>query len=204
MNRRTGKNSRMFESDERFILLTNNPLILKTEMYKFIMDQDHDFWWKKRAKSIWIEIDYESSELRNSFPKMTKRQIASLTGGPFLFEKSRGYKCHHCKLYHERREDLQNRLNRSITTAASKTSTAYRIEKLNNLFIEKYLPGLGITSVFRFDINSYYKKNKKFKTYIAIRNIPNEFMFSFGCTCSTGTRVTPCVHGVLICHLFCL
>ena len=92
----------------------------------------------------------------------------------------------------------------SGTTASNlqKNSMVYKIERLNSTLIDKYFPNTGITSVIRSDINSYWAKSNKYKAYVAIKKVRNDTKFSFACTCSTGTRVTPCVHGIVLLQLF--
>ena len=111
------------------------------------------------------------------------------------------------KLYYERREKIQSRqlaseVSGTTATVLNKSSLTYKIERLNSNLIDKYFPNTGITSVIRSDINSYWAKSNKYKAYVAIKNVKNDVKFSFACTCSTGTRVTPCVHGIVLLQLF--
>ena len=205
INKRTLGKTRTFTDIERFAQLTKNEFIIDTPLYNLITTPDHDLHYTKRGQACWSEIFYDDSQLRNAFFRMSVKQIQSLTAGPFLHRKAGGYKKTQLQLFIERQQwRSQRSLDQTTSTVDSVAtpSISYKIEKLSPLLLHKYFPEENLTSLFRFDINSYFAKSHKFKTYIGIKNHPSEPKLTFGCTCSTGTRLTPCVHNILILSLF--
>ena len=52
------------------------------------------------------------------------------------------------------------------------------------------------------DIPSFYSRYRKYKIVILTKKIGRGAKYSFGCTCNTGLRSTPCAHGVLLIYLY--
>ena len=209
INKRSLGTNRTFTDLERYLQLTKNNLIIESDLYKLITQVDnddkfHDLHWKKRSKNIWSEIIHDQSILRGAFFRLNIKQIQSLTGGPFLHRKAKGYKRNQMNLFEQRKEWRLSQLEDSFATidTITRPTMSYKIEKLNNIYLNKYFSNIGLTSLFRFDINSYFAKSHKFKTYIGIKNHPSNPKLTFGCTCSTGTRLTPCVHSILVLSMF--
>ena len=206
IRRRALRSQPTFEADERYLLLTQNDNILDSDLYLYVTEPGHDLNYTKRSRIIWRELYYDSGELRNLFPSTNENTIKRLTAGPYLYQKARSYKKTMFELYHQRKQQQINRLNMSTSTTASALAPShltYKIERLSPYHLEKHFPTQGFTSLVRFDVNSFYKGSNKFKSYIAIKKQgPTDGKYSFGCTCSTGSRTTPCVHSILILRLF--
>ena len=204
INKRTLATHRTFTDLERWQQLTKNDYIIETDLYKVITDSEHDLHYKKRSKAIWTESYHDESILRGAFFRMNRTQIMSLTAGPFLHRKAQGYKKNQIHLYEQRKEWRDSQLDESSNTldTIQRPTLCYKIEKLNSIYLNKYFSNAGLTSLLRFDVNSYFAKSHKFKTYVGIKKNPIKPKLTFGCTCSTGTRLTPCVHSILILCLF--
>ena len=104
--------------------------------------------------------------------------------------------------YEKRRETVRLKLNETTSDCESQFTTnnsnlSYKIERLRDDLVTQYFPEQNFTTILRFDVGSYYRRNAKFKSYVAIQKNGREYKFSFACTCSTGSRSTPCVHSVL-------
>ena len=168
INKRSLATTRTFTDAERFEQLTKNNLIVDTPLYKLITEIDHDLNYKKRSNAFWTEVNWDDYLLRNAFFRLTRDQIRSLTGGPFQLRKSDGYKRNQLRLFDERSQWRLSRLNDSFATVDSiaTPSISYKIEKLSNAMVQKYFAEYNLTSVLRFDINSYFAKSHKFKTYV--------------------------------------
>ena len=78
-----------------------------------------------------------------------------------------------------------------MTTGAVKT---YQTFILNEKMAQNYL---NAKFVFRLDVPSFFGSTRKYITAIACRETEKGTLFDTGCTCSTGSRSTPCVHGTL-------
>ena len=52
-------------------------------------------------------------------------------------------------------------------------------------------------------VPSFFGSTRKYITAIAVRETEKGTIFDTGCTCSTGSRSTPCVYGTLTFFLFC-
>ena len=96
----------------------------------------------------------------------------------------------------QQRENLDNTIPTSVFTVNNSNLT-YKIQRLRDDLVTKYFPEHNFFTILRFDVSSYYKRNTKFKSYVAIEKNGRQHKFSFACTCSTGSRSTPCVHSVL-------
>jgi len=209
IRRRAARSQLTFEADERYLLLTKNDSIIDSDLYLHVTEPGHDLDYRKRSKTIWREIYYDSGELRDLFPPTNENTIKRLTAGPYLYIKARSYKKEMFALYHHRKTQQLDRFNDSQSTIASESSQiasksrkVYKIERLSPDYLKKHFPSQGFTSLLRFDVNSFYKGSHKYKTYIALKKQGPDSKFSFGCTCSTGSRTTPCVHSILVLRLF--
>lgn len=102
--------------------------------------------------------------------------------------------------YEKRREQVLQNLNNSMPSSVftvNNSNMTYKIQRLRNDLVTRYFPEHNFTHILRFDVGSYYKRSTKFKSYVAIERNGRQHKFSFACTCSTGSRSTPCVHSVL-------
>ena len=79
INKRTNLTTSTFEASERYQQLTNNPLIVDSNLYKMITEKGSDLDYRKHSKRVWTEILY-GDDHRNYFPEMNQREIQSLTG----------------------------------------------------------------------------------------------------------------------------
>ena len=90
--------------------------------------------------------------------------------------------------------------SRSNTTYATIGAVkTYRTLILNEKMARDYL---NANFVLRLDVPSFFGSTRKYITAIAGRKTEKGLLFDTGCTCSTGSRSTPCVHGTLAFFLF--
>ena len=75
-----------------------------------------------------------------------------------------------------------------------------KIEKLNDIHLNQHYHNFD--SCIRCDIPSFFSRHRKYKTVILTKKIGRGAKYSFGCTCNTGLRSTPCAHGVLLIYLY--
>lgn len=84
INKRNQTTTSTFEANERYLQLTNNPMIVDSELYKMIIEKGSDLDYRKQSKNVWIEILFGEGH-RKYFPSLTEREIKSLTGMSFFF-----------------------------------------------------------------------------------------------------------------------
>ena len=195
--RKTGKTCETFTALEKFNLLTKeHPMIFDSHLNGFLMTNDHALNYRKRQN--WTELNF--SQISNIFPDVTVRDIQTLTGGPYLLHKALGYVSHVCEVLKERENLRKSRgMNDTISTSTMSTRGVYRTLVMDGQLPQKYIQA---QKIIRVDIPSFYSSARKFIAVIGIRSNENGHKLSFGCSCSTGGRTTPCVHNVLVCYLF--
>ena len=194
--RKTGKISQTFSALEKFELLTKeHPLIFESQLNDFLMTNDHPLSYRKRQN--WKELNF--SQISDIFPDVTVRDIQTLTGGPYLLHKALGYVTYICDVLKERENIIKYRAINEVISTSTMSKGVYRTLVMDGHFPQEYIQA---QKILRVDIPSFYSSTRKFIAVIGIRSNENSQTFTFGCTCSTGGRTTPCVHNVLVCYLF--
>ena len=92
-----------------------------------------------------------------------------------------------------------NQKNDDATTVSSTNRKVYRTMLLDQSKARQYL---GVDYCLRCDIPSYFSSHRKFSTALCFKWEDEKIKFSFGCSCSTGGRYTPCAHNSLLMYLF--
>ena len=196
-NRISGKSIQTFTPEEKFrnLFLKENDKIFESKLNSYLVDTSHVLSYKKR--SVWEEFPYTSIE--SFFPVLTEREIDSFTTGIFSLRKAKKYKKNVLSVLKERSNYLVQKNSTDQTTNTSLNSKIYRTMKLKPEICKLYL---NCDVCIRVDIPSYFGSSRKFIAAIAIKKVENEYMFSFACTCSTGSRFSPCAHNSLNLYLF--
>ena len=170
-----------------------------------MFDREHDLFWARRRKSLWREKIYNDPQLLALFPRLSDSDLRNLTGGKYSVKKCQGYlsmQLDYFKIRHTQLENTSQSSNVSETTyntAILNKSFSFKVEVLCEESLQRHFPQFD--AIVRSDCSSYYSKWKRFKTIVGIkRGVPNRF--TFGCTCSTGNRTTPCVHNIIFLRLF--
>ena len=98
-------------------------------------------------------------------------------------------------------DSLRLLLSRTVlrNTEQLNRSFRFRVEALRDTHRSRLFPQLD--HIIRVDVCSKMSKWRRYKTFVGIQK-RNGYRFSFGCTCSTGNRSTPCGHGILLLRLF--
>ena len=196
-SRRTGVETESFPAPEIFQTLSGkHPRKFYSNLNDFLLSQTHPLSYKKRAN--WTEMRY--TEVSKFFPKLSEREIESMSGGVFGLEKAKKYRKHILKVFEERAELLRSNSRSNSTYASGGVVKTFRTMFLDKKMAKDFLEA---DQCLRLDIPSYFGSTRKFITAIACRNSENQMLFDTACTCSTGSRSTPCVHGTLAFYLFC-
>ena len=207
--RRTQTESRAFTSEyPGYELITDNPFIVKTNLSEVICISSHEMNWKRRNNSVWKELTYNDPRLLGLFTMVDDQLLGDLTGGSFALRTARAYQEGQLAYLQKRTEELNRRdpdleAERSVVTYNTEQlnrSFRFRVEKLREPVRLQHFPQLD--HVIRMDICSKMSKWKRYKTFVGIQLSDDRCRYSFGCTCSTGNRSTPCVHGILFLYLF--
>ena len=195
--RRTGKDTETFSAEESVNTLKGfHPRKFYSELNSFLVSQTHDLSYRKRSN--WIEHSF--LKIPEYFPFLNETEIESMSGGPYGLKKAKQYRKKILQLLQERADLIgpDSRSNTSYATiGAVKT---YRTLLLNEKMASEYL---NADFVLRLDVPSFFGSTRKYIVAIAGRKTENGIIFDTGCTCSTGSRSTPCVHGTLAFYLFC-
>ena len=191
-----------FNDQLRLELITNNPFIIDTDIANGLFESTHIMFWKKRSSAIWKELDYDDRSILALFPFMNSADLHKLTGGPYQLRKAKAYVKDWVEYMKERKNTKSNRSeSRSQTTYVTiNTKLTMKIEKLNDIHLNQHYHNFD--SCIRCDIPSFFSRHRKYKTVILTKKIGRGAKYSFGCTCNTGLRSTPCAHGVLIIYLY--
>lgn len=133
--------------------------------------------------------------------------LGELTGGPFALKIARAYQKGQIDYLQRRSEELNRRdqdaqPERSVVTYNTEQlnrSFRFRVEILRDDSRIRHFPELD--QIIRVDVCSKMSKWRRYKTFVGLQN-RDGVRFTFGCTCSTGNRTTPCGHGILLLQLF--
>ena len=98
------------------------------------------------------------------------------------------------------RPDQTETGSRTATYATINTKLSMKIENLNESYLNQHYPQFN--SCIRCDIPSFYSRYRKYKIVVLTKRHGRGAKYSFGCTCNTGLRSSPCAHGVLIIYLY--
>ena len=192
-----------FNDDLRLELITNNPFIIETDIAEALFEQNHFMFWKKRSSAIWKELHYDDPSIMPLFPYMNSADLHKLTGGPYQLRKAKAYVqdwIQYMKARKNARPNQSESQSRTATYVTINTNLTMKIEKLTASYLNQYYAQFD--SCIRCDIPSFYSRYRKYKIVILTKKVGRGAKYSFGCTCNTGLRSTPCAHGVLLIYLY--
>lgn len=192
-----------FNDELRLELITNNPFIIETDIAEGLFEQNHFMYWKKRSSAIWKELHYDDPSILTLFPYMNSADLHKLTGGPYQLRKAKAYVqdwIQYMKARKNTRPNQSESQSRTATYVTINTNLTMKIEKLTASYLNQHYAQFD--SCIRCDIPSFYSRYRKYKIVILTKKVGRGAKYSFGCTCNTGLRSTPCAHGVLLIYLY--
>ena len=207
-NRRTGAVNPTMTAADRLECLLDNPLIIETDLSSRIFNQG-ELQWNRVNRSAWDEQTMDFGQLVSRFPTLTNFDLDCFTGGPYLRRKASAYVQLQKDYFEKRRNHLTSRQggpSQLSTTTLNmvhlNTTYNFKVDMMKSPKLAVNMPELA--TLIRMDAGSFFSKWRRFKVFVGIENHPDtdNCRFTFGCTCSTGNRRTPCVHGVLVLTIF--
>ena len=131
------------------------------------------------------------------FQHLTSDMILKLSGGIFLFNKSKSYdNVLRQALELRARDRFQHLGDRSTVTRTSRYQQLNKLEVLDRVILEAHFP--NINYLVRVNIPSFHTSQGRMLSYIAL-NQQNQFHFY--CSCPSGMRSMPCAHSLAFIRL---
>ena len=194
-SRRSNSESTLFNATEKFMLLSNNPFLFDCSIKEEVHNVESPIHPKKRRH--FSEIYFKDSNLIQKFQHLTEDMILKLSGGIFLFNKSKSYdNVLRQALELRARDRFQNLGDRSTVTRTSRYQQLNKLEVLDRVILEAHFP--NIHYLIRVNIPSFHQSQGRMLSYIAL-NQQNQFHFY--CSCPSGMRSMPCAHSLAFIRL---
>ena len=123
--------------------------------------------------------------------------ILKLSGGRFLFEKSKSYdNVLRQALDIRARERFQNLGDHSTITRTSRYNQMNKLEVLDEVTLQAHFEDVNF--LLRVNIPSFHTSQGRMLTYIALNR---DDKFHFYCSCPSGMRSMPCAHSLAFIRL---
>ena len=194
-SRRCNTESTLFSATDKYMLLAVNPYIFNCT----IKDQVHnvDSVIHPRKRRHFTEVYYKDTNLIRRFNHLTEDMILKLSGGIFLFNKSKSYdNVLRQALELRARDHLQHHGDRSTITRTSRYNQMNKLEVLDRVVLQAHFE--NVDYLIRVHIPSFHTSQGRMLTYVAL-NRQNKFHFY--CSCPSGMRSLPCAHSLAFLRL---
>ena len=194
-SRRSNSESTLFNATDKFMLLSNNPFLFNCSIKDDVHNVESPIHPKKRRH--FSEIYFKDFNLIQMFQHLTSDMILKLSGGIFLFNKSKSYdNVLRQALELRARDRFQNLGDCSTVTRTSRYQQLNKLEVLDRVILEAHFP--NINYLVRVNIPSFHTSQGRMLSYIAL-NQQNQFHFY--CSCPSGMRSMPCAHSLAFIRL---
>ena len=194
-SRRCNTQSTLFNATEKFMLLANNPYLFNCTIKDQVHNSDSVIHPRKRRH--FTEVSYKDANLILKFQHLTSDMILKLSGGRFLFEKSKSYdNVLRQALDIRARERFQNLGDHSTITRTSRYNQMNKLEVLDEVTLQAHFEDVNF--LLRVNIPSFHTSQGRMLTYIALNR---DDRFHFYCSCPSGMRSMPCAHSLAFIRL---